>query len=148
MTIPFQIRIADSAALPEIASFLRKYNLPDTDLFESDIHFLTMRDHEDRLIGTIGLEKMGADGLLRSFAVSSDYRSKAIGTTLYEELLQYSKGIGINQLHLLTDTAEEYFKRKGFMLADRTGAPDGIRASAEFASICPASSAYMVLEIL
>jgi hypothetical protein len=50
-------------------------------------------------------------------------------------------------LYLLTDTADAYFPRFGFKAVSRDLAPDGIRASREFASACPASAIFMYLPL-
>ena len=50
---------------------------------------------------------------------------------------------GIRDAYLLTTTAAPFFSRYGYQAADRATAPDAIAASREFASLCPASAAYM-----
>ena len=46
-------------------------------------------------------------------------------------------------LYLLTTTAEEFFARCGYEPIDRSRVPEAIRATAEFQSLCPASSVCM-----
>ncbi|HXI21293.1 MAG TPA: hypothetical protein VNH46_09420, partial [Gemmatimonadales bacterium] len=50
---------------------------------------------------------------------------------------------GIVDLYLLTSTAEPFFGRRGYRVADRGAAPEAIRRTAEFASLCPSSCAFM-----
>ena len=50
---------------------------------------------------------------------------------------------GVQTFYLLTTTAEAFFLRCGYVHAERTQAPEGIRATREFADICPASSVFM-----
>jgi N-acetylglutamate synthase-like GNAT family acetyltransferase len=47
-------------------------------------------------------------------------------------------------MYLLTTTAAGFFERRGYVAAARESAPAEIRATREFADICPASSAFMV----
>lgn len=50
---------------------------------------------------------------------------------------------GVQQLCLLTTTAERFFERLGYERADREAAPTAIRGTSEFTSLCPASAAFM-----
>jgi amino-acid N-acetyltransferase len=40
-------------------------------------------------------------------------------------------------------TAEAFFANRGYVRASRTAAPAAIRATSEFAGLCPDSSAFM-----
>jgi hypothetical protein len=44
-------------------------------------------------------------------------------------------------------SAEEFFRGLGYASADRANAPEEIRATHEFASICPAGSAFMFKQL-
>jgi amino-acid N-acetyltransferase len=46
-------------------------------------------------------------------------------------------------VYLLTTTAAPLFLRLGYSNLPRDAAPPAIKTSAEFAGICPASSAFM-----
>jgi amino-acid N-acetyltransferase len=48
---------------------------------------------------------------------------------------------------LLTTTAAPFFTRFGFTSAARDAAPAALRATAEFASLCPASAVCMAVAI-
>jgi quercetin dioxygenase-like cupin family protein len=56
-----------------------------------------------------------------------------------------SRQYGINNLHLLTTTAEKFFASPGFSVVPRDEAPASMKATSEFSSICPSSSTYMVM---
>ena len=55
--------------------------------------------------------------------------------------------LGAARLHLLTTTAERFFTRRGFVVADRASAPPAIRRTREFADVCPASAAYLTKDL-
>ena len=55
--------------------------------------------------------------------------------------------LGARRLYLLTETAEEFFQRRGYRLAERTSAPKGIASSREFAAVCPTSAQLMLREL-
>lgn len=137
--------LAAEADLPAINNLLKKSSLPFSDLAESNIEFITAREGYN-LIGCIGIESFGKDGLLRSFAVEERYRNKGYGKELYNRLLSFAVQKGIKTLHLLTNTAEHYFKKAGFIIEKRDNAPSKILQTTEFSSLCPSTSTYMVLK--
>lgn len=140
-----QHRIAEKQDLARITALLLSCELPVSDLQTSNITFIISTDNEN-LIGCIGIEPYGHNGLLRSFAVDSNYRKNGIGGQLLDKILAFCKQTGISNLHLLTTTAEKYFEAKGFIATFRDKAPSAIKNSAEFSSICPSTSTYMNLK--
>jgi protein-tyrosine-phosphatase len=93
--------------------------------------------------GVIGVEIHGNAGLLRSLAVTQDRRGTGIGAELVEQLERACREQGIGELVLLTQTAEPFFARRGYIRAERTDVSAPIRTSAEFRSLCPASATCM-----
>jgi amino-acid N-acetyltransferase len=41
---------------------------------------------------------------------------------------------------LLTETAKTFFEREGYSVIDRASAPEPVRTSAEFRTLCPQSA--------
>ncbi len=132
--------------LQKIQDLLKRNNLPYQDLQSSKVEFIT-KESQDQLIGCIGIEQYDADGLLRSLAVADSHKGKGIGKELVDELCSASKKNRIQHLHLLTTTADRYFERYGFTVAERHAAPNAILNTKEFSEICPSSSVYMTLDI-
>ncbi len=128
-----------------ISQLLKRNGLPFSDIRVSKVDFIVAKNG-GQIFGCIGLEKYGTEGLLRSFAIDYDFRKKGYGKELYNRLLGYGVQKGIKTFHLLTTTAKEYFLNIGFNVYNRTCAPEIIQNSIEFKSICPLSSAYMVLD--
>lgn len=95
-------------------------------------------------IGLVGLEVYGDVALLRSLVVAPDRRGTGEGSRLLRHAEDEARACGVRALYLLTTTAEEFFARHGYQRAPRESAPEAIRATREFAGICPASSAFMV----
>jgi amino-acid N-acetyltransferase len=56
----------------------------------------------------------------------------------------YAASMGVRSIYLLTTTAEPFFKRLGYERIERSQAPCSMQQTREFASLCPASSAFMV----
>ena len=90
--------------------------------------------------GYVGLEGEGGDLLLRSLVVLAHLNAQGIGSRILAAVEVVASDLGGERLHLLTTTAEPFFTRRGFFVADRASAPDAIRRTREFANICPASA--------
>jgi amino-acid N-acetyltransferase len=127
----------------EILQLLSSAGLPTVDLTGArDLQRGVFED--DRLIlGVIGLERFGTDALLRSLAVTPQYRRRGAGRELVR-LEHEAQANGIRRLVLLTETAEVFFADMGYVVTDRGGVSDGVQQSAEFRSLCPASAVCMV----
>ena len=138
-------RLSLQEDLDKIRELLQRSDLPVEDVDENKIVFIVATHETNSLIGCIGLEQYGPDGLLRSMAVDPAYRNSGIGHELFNHLLSVSRQNNITTLHLLTTTAEKYFSRSGFLKSARNDAPASIQATEEFSSLCPSSSAYMVM---
>ena len=137
---------ANLTDLKAISKLLEISQLPFSDINVSPIEFIVAKNNE-KVIGSIGIERYKTEGLLRSFVVDPAFQNKGIGKELYNRLLKYTTKQQITSLHLLTTTAKDYFKKTGFKLTDKKDAPIEIRKSTEFSILCPDSSTYMVLEL-
>ncbi|MEG9328032.1 arsenic resistance N-acetyltransferase ArsN2 [Salinimicrobium catena] len=128
--------------LTAVTEFLTYNKLPASDLTEDNIQLFLAYDEEE-LIATIGLEKHGSSGLLRSLAVKENYRNLEVADKMIKGLFAVCESQGISDIYLLTTTAEKYFLKKEFLKVDRKSVPFEIRQSREFRSICPASAVAM-----
>lgn len=50
---------------------------------------------------------------------------------------------GFECMHLLTTTAVAYFANRGYKYEQRDRAPAAVRATTQFAELCPATAQYM-----
>jgi amino-acid N-acetyltransferase len=137
-----KIRPATSDDLGAVESLLSASNLPLDGVKENFSTFVVAED-EGAIAGAIGLEKFGPVALLRSAVVSPEYRGSGVGSRLVEKVLERAEEEGIEELFLLTTTAENYFPRFGFMRTARSAVPSAMQASAEFQGACPDSAAVM-----
>ncbi|WP_367619672.1 arsenic resistance N-acetyltransferase ArsN2 [Caballeronia sp. SEWSISQ10-4 2] len=127
-----------------IRALLVASELPVEDVTEnSSIRFFIAESAEAKLGGCIGLEAHGRDGLLRSLAVQQSLRAQGVGRALVDAVQGAAATAGIKRLWLLTTTANTFFLRSGYEVADRAAAPGLIRRSPQFASICPANAMCM-----
>jgi amino-acid N-acetyltransferase len=106
-------------------------------------HFLVLKE-KDQVIGSVGLEALGQFGLLRSLAVDPKYRCLGFASLLIEKAEEYAVLLKIENLYLLTMTAEEFFTKRGYQRIERNSAPPPVHRTTEFKNLCPASAVCMV----
>ena len=82
--------------------------------------------------------------LLRSLVVVAERRSTGLGLAMLALLEDEARRLGVERLHLLTNTAAPFFRANGYAEADCIAAPPMIAASREFTTLCPASATYFV----
>jgi amino-acid N-acetyltransferase len=126
----------------EVVALLRACGLPHADVAAHLPHFSLAVDG-GRVVGVIGLEVHGQDGLVRSLAVADDRRGEGIARRLYAALLGRSHRLGLLRLFLLTTTAQGFFELLGFRQIARDAVPEAIRATEEFRTLCPANATCM-----
>jgi amino-acid N-acetyltransferase len=130
----------DAAAIKRL---LDAAGLPTADLEGRWLErFLVARD-DAQVVGAVGLDLAGDVGLLRSLVVADGPRRRGLGQELVLAAENRARQRGAKALFLLTTTAAEFFKRRGYAEADRAIAPDAIRQMPQFATLCPASSTFM-----
>ncbi|MFC3551049.1 arsenic resistance N-acetyltransferase ArsN2 [Lysobacter cavernae] len=137
-------RIEPIAFDDEVAALLVAADLPVADLggTASPAHLFGLR-RNGVLVGVVGLEHYGRVALLRSLAVAGARRHGGSGGELLRHAENWAARSGVQQLYLLTTTAAGFFARHGYRDCMRDAAPEAIAATAQFAGLCPASSAFM-----
>lgn len=129
-------------------ALLESAGLPAGDLTAAHLEsFRVAGGGDGRLAGGVGLEIVGGAALLRSLVVDPGQRGTGLGLALVESALELAREHGVAEVWLLTTTADRFFERLGWRRAERATAPAGIRATAEFSTICPSSSVCMVRDL-
>jgi amino-acid N-acetyltransferase len=105
-------------------------------------HFVIAEDH-GMPVGVVGLEVYRDSALLRSAAVEEKWRGSGVGRVLIDRALALTRELGIQDVFLLTTTAEDYFPRFGFACVSRDSVPPTVQASAEFQGACPSTAVIM-----
>jgi len=141
-----EIRHAAPEDLAGIERLLIENRLP-TDGVGDALSGFFVAEHGGELVGVAGVEECEKFGLLRSTAVSPEWRSRGIGRQLVLRAIAESESRGVQALYLLTTTAEQYFPGFGFAKTTRDEVPDAIRRTGEFTGACPASATVMVYEL-
>lgn len=141
------IRRASRGDLRGIERLLVASHLP-TDGVADALGGFFVAEHEGTLVGVVGVEACSGYGLLRSTAVSPEWRGRGLGRQLVKRAIADSEANGVQALYLLTTTAEQYFPSFGFVTTTRASVPDAVRRTSEFTSACPASAVVMVRELV
>jgi N-acetylglutamate synthase-like GNAT family acetyltransferase len=126
-----------------VTALLERAGLPTQDLGGPAAVGFWVAELAGEIVGAIGLEHYGNTGLLRSLVVAPSMRGRGIGAHLVETLEREARAIGITQLVLLTETAKAFFGHLGYVVIERDSAPQSVRESAEFRSLCPATAVCM-----
>ncbi len=95
-----------------------------------------------------GAEAYPTAALIRSIAVLPEYRSHGLGRRLVRQLLDRLASHGLREFYLLTTTAEDYFRKRGFKKIERDEVHPQLLASHELQDACPASAVCMRLVML
>lgn len=132
--------------LAEVLALLRKAKLPVLGVADGLDSFI-VAESPGGIVGVAGLERYGRDGLLRSVAVSSEWRGCGIGRALTTEVLDIAAREKLASVYLLTESAADFFPRHGFRRIARSEVAEAVRASAEFMELCPASAVAMVRSV-
>lgn len=126
------------------STLLLTESLPVSDLTDAHMSHFYFCGDASAPTALVGFELCGPDALLRSLVVSHEMRSRGIGRQLVAHAESEARALGVRSMYLLTNTAEPFFSSLGYAAADRDQAPESIRSTREFSSICPSSSAFMV----
>ena len=137
------MRIHEGPDHARVAELLAECGLPTSDLAPGSIEAFLGCGDPSRPGGVVGLEVHGRYGLLRSLAVAEGARGAGCGKALVSGLEARARQRGLESLYLLTETAEPFFAALGYRRVQRGDVPQPIRATSEFASICPDSAAVM-----
>lgn len=140
----WRLRVARAEDRSAVESLLGRLSLPLDGLHDAFPTAYVVADDGSGIVGVAGLERHGADGLLRSVAVEPRLQRTGLGAALVDERLAEARKQGLQSVSLLTTTAREYFVTKGFHEAPRDSAAPAVATSIEFTRACPSTAAHLV----
>ena len=126
-----------SGEAPEVIALIKACGLITDDITDEMLRNFLVARKGDQIVGVIGLEIVGTDALLRSLAVSEQFRNQGVARMLMEAIQRYALSQRLGMLFLLTLTAETFFIERGFEPTPRDHTPAGIRGTQEFKRLCP-----------
>jgi len=124
---------------------LQSCGLPTADLNPGTQLFVLEDGNE--VIGTIAVEYDFNSALLRSLSVPEERRKEGIGTRLVGFIEDYVRKQGVQNIYLLTTSADSFFRTKGYNVIGRDSAPDFIKSTSEFTTVCSSTSTLMTKQL-
>jgi len=137
------MRAPEATHLPAIERLLAENALPVDDLGELDLSLYLFEGTAERVEAVGGLEALGDFALLRSVAVSEALRGQGRARAIVTALEALADASGFRALYLLTESADRYFEGLGYARVERADVPEAVRASRQFASLCPDDAVVM-----
>lgn len=141
------IAAATAADLEPIKELLLAAGLPTAGVDDHWKTFIVAREG-GKLVACGGAEAYQFAALIRSVAVRPEHRSKGLGRRIVRQLLDRLASRGLREFYILTTTAEEYFRKRGFKTIDRDEVHPQLLSSREFQDACPESAVCMRLVML
>lgn len=129
----FAIRHARADDLGAIQSLLQECELPYEDLSAERLAHFIVIGQPPRVVGCVGLERFGADALLRSLAVHPLMRGDGFAERLLEMIEAYAQGMELGSLYLSAPSATSFFLRQGYQEVEWTSVPAPLKANRDFA---------------
>lgn len=133
---------ACAADLAAVRALLERCGLPTSDLKSAQPEFAVVREG-DRVIAAGALQRFGSWALLRSVVVDPARQRVGLGQAVVTELERLAGVVGISRLVLLTETAADFFARRGYRVIERDTVPQDVQGCEEFRSLCPSSATCM-----
>jgi amino-acid N-acetyltransferase len=138
----YDIRPARSDDLAPASALLTESRLP-LDGFAEHLGDALVATREGRVVGVVELEVYGRAALLRSLVVAPSERGARLGERLAAGALRLAEDRGAGDVYLLTETAEGFFPRFGFVAEPRSTVPEALRKSEEFRTACCQTAVMM-----
>jgi N-acetylglutamate synthase-like GNAT family acetyltransferase len=127
-----------------LAGALSQAGLPADDVTQPGLRFWRFSTDEGAPAGFGGLEGHGADALMRSILTLPPLRGRGVAQAIVSALEAEAMLAKCQTVWLLTTTAQPLFEKMGYAAVERDDVPEAIRATAQFASLCPDSAAVMM----
>lgn len=137
----WSLRPATSADLDVARAMLAAEGLPTEDLSSGCLTIVA--EAAGNVAGIIGLERFRRRGLLRSLVVATEFRGSGLGNALVAALEDHAQSIGLDELWLLTIDADRWFAGIAYEAIERGDAPQEIRDTREFSTLCPGDAVLM-----
>ncbi len=137
-----RIEPAQPADKEAVIELLQQGQLLSDDL-PADLSDFVIAKDQTTLIGVAGLERFRVVGLLRSVAVDPHYQGKQIAAQLVDRVMETAKAASLEEVYLITNSADRYFERYGFQIVSRQEVPTAIQQTQQFSELCPSTAIVM-----
>ncbi|MDF0726623.1 hypothetical protein PY093_07835 [Cytobacillus sp. S13-E01] len=125
-----QIKIANENDISRLKDFLGQANVNSDGVDPTVDNFILMEDLDQKLIATLGIERVNEDGLLRSLVISPKLEQPQI-LALFKGILSLAKQKELRNLYLATNkqASVEFFTMLGFDQIGKDELPDHLKVS-------------------
>jgi UDP-N-acetylmuramate: L-alanyl-gamma-D-glutamyl-meso-diaminopimelate ligase len=142
------MRPAQRADMPAVRTLLEKAGLGDEPARDDQAGHFFVLNNEDGLGGTVALEVLGDDAILRALAVNPEARGVGYGWMLADVAVAQARWRGVRRIYLLTAAASDFFAAKfGFRVVDRSTVAKAINNHETFARAASTSLVAMRLDL-
>ena len=111
--VPPVLRLARPEDVDAITQLINSVTLPAIEVSDWLSGFWVLED-AGTLVGCAGIERYGAEALVRSVVVAEALRGSGEGVRMTERALAFARDDGARRCYLFTMTAAEFFSRFGF----------------------------------
>jgi len=109
-----RIRLADLSDKTHIENLLKEISLRGDDILVTNSKYWIAETEDHNLVGSAGLE-FGVDAvLLRSVAVSPDFRGQGLGHSLVNTAASVAKAMGYKTIFVCSVSSGGYWQKMGF----------------------------------
>jgi N-acetylglutamate synthase-like GNAT family acetyltransferase len=130
-----------------VKAALVKVGLPAEDIQDERVLVWRFETFQAVPVGFGGLEIFGSNALLRSLVTVPPLRQVGMGAAMVATLETEARALKCRVIYLLTASDTRLFGRLGYAACARGDVPEAVRASRQFAALCPPSAIAMVKPI-
>ena len=141
----FNITLAEQGDFLQLHEILIKNGLPIAGVDFGKGNYYIASGQE--LMGIIGVEQYGRAVMLRSLAIKPQFRKMGIAKELIDYALQQLKDRDVTDIYLITNTAQLYMTKYGFVRIERDEIPNTVLTVSTLGDVCPLSSICMHLQL-
>ncbi|MBI4260359.1 MAG: HAD-IIA family hydrolase [Actinobacteria bacterium] len=144
---PPRIRAAGPADRASVSGLLEEGGLAGDGVADR-IPLTLVAERDGRIVGTVSVEMFGADAHVRSLAVAAGERSHGVGAFLSAAALAAARERGASRAFAVTETAEGFFVRLGFLpIGPRDALPPAIRETPLIREHCATTAVALLHEL-
>lgn len=145
---PVLLQTANRGDDAGIRQLLRTCGLADADYSDAELQNFIVASVNDRLIGVAGIEIHGDAAVLRTVAVALPYRRAGWGHALTIAAERLATTRGMTGMFVLTATAADWFRQRGYQACRRNAAPPAIATSTHFWGLSPGDAAFLYKRLI
>jgi N-acetylglutamate synthase-like GNAT family acetyltransferase len=142
------IRPAKRSDMTNVRQVLEQVGLNAEPARDDQFTSFFVLSNEDGLVGSVALDVLGDDAVLRALSVHPDHRGSGYGWMLADMAVSQARWRGVRRIYLLTESASDFFAVKfGFRIVDRSTLSKQVAASETFTAERGAGLVAMRLDL-